>query len=189
MEKVRDGNLFGGFARCEEFSALPLYLGHVPRTRGTAIEALADGPAQPFEAQGVLLFHECDSSHTGVQKLSPQASPFPPLRRTQGWGTRQSICAVPFKGLGFSILSLPRTPPSTSLRGRLFGAGVAVSFTVVILRSAFFAGRRIYGLAGSGDASGECIGPSSGEERPPQDDIGEKQVPPCSLRSRVGMTR
>jgi hypothetical protein len=60
---------------------------------------------------------------------------------------------------------------------------------LAILRSALFERRRTYAYAGCIGASGDCRGPSSGEERPPQDDSGEKQVPPCSLRSRVGMTR
>src|SRR5206468_10422009 len=77
-----------------------------------------------------------------------------------------------------------------------FEGGVGVSSAIVILRSATSAGRRGYAFAGGIGADGERIGrfdklragASSGEERLPQDDSGEKQVPPCSLRSRVGMT-
>ena len=44
--------------------------------------------------------------------------------------------------------------------------------TFVILRLAFFAGRRTYGPVGSGNAAGECTGPSPRKKRGAQDDIG-----------------
>lgn len=51
VEKIGDGNLSGGWANYEALSASRLHLRHAPRTRGAAIEAFADVPAQPFQLQ------------------------------------------------------------------------------------------------------------------------------------------
>jgi len=54
-------HLSGSFASRKTFSALLFHLVHAPPTRGTAIEAFADVPAQSFQLQSVQLilrFHE-----------------------------------------------------------------------------------------------------------------------------------
>jgi hypothetical protein len=57
-------HLFGGFAGGKAFSALPLHFVRAPRTRGAAIEAFLDVPAEAFKLQGmqlILPFHEAQS--------------------------------------------------------------------------------------------------------------------------------
>jgi hypothetical protein len=121
---------------------------------------------------------------------------FPPVELA-GYFHSSLRDSVPF------LLSLPRTyvrgycmPP---LRAGLGGAGCVFLTTNATI--SFISAHNPQADAESNPYSGSggnssqrwwrCSrvwGPSSGKERPPHDDSGEKQVPPCSLRSRVGMT-